>query len=31
MLSDCLTFAFTEIHHVQDIAELVRLVREVMQ
>jgi len=30
-LQDCLTFAFTEIHHVQDVAELVRLVREVMQ
>ena len=30
-MDDCLTFAFTEIHHVQDIAELTRLVREVMQ
>lgn len=28
---DCLTLAFTEIHHTQDVAELVRLVREVMQ
>ncbi len=27
---DCLSFAFTETHHVQDIAELVRLVREVL-